>query len=220
MMALGGGVAGLWGGVLVGGASRRMGESKQLLRFRGVTLLERAAAALAPHVTGVVLLGNGPMPEGAAGLPRLADIVLASVGRGAGPTSAAGTGSPTPPAGAGPLAGMLAALRWKPEAAWVFAPCDLPRIDAAAVAWLVGERRPDRWAVVPRPEPGGPLHALFALYEPQARRLLEDLAAGGGRAPRLVAGHSRVAVVTPPAEIAGAWRGVNTREDLAALAGE
>ena len=192
-----------------------MGESKQLLRFRGVTLLERAAAALAPHVAGVVLLGDGPVPEGAAGLPRLADVALAR-----GRTSAANARSPTPHAGAGPLAGMLAALRWKPEAAWVFAPCDLPRIDAAAVAWLVGERRPDRWAVVPRPEPGGPLHALFALYEPAARRLLEDLAAGGGRAPRLVAGHSRVAVVTPPAEIAGAWRGVNTREDLAALAGE
>jgi molybdenum cofactor guanylyltransferase len=220
MTVPGGRSADLWGGVLVGGASRRMGEPKQLLRFRGVTLLERAVAALAPHVAGVALLGDGPVPEGAADLPRVPDIALARVGRGAEPTSAADARKSPPPAGAGPLAGMLAALRWKPDVAWIFAPCDLPLIDAAAVAWLIGERRPDRRAVVPRPEADGPVHALFALYEPAARRLLEDLAAGGGRAPRLVATDPRVAVVTPPADLAPCWRGVNTRAELEALGGE
>ena len=225
MTTSGGRSADLWGGVLVGGASRRMGEPKQLLRFRGATLLELAVAALAPHVAGVVLLGDGPVPEGVAGLPRLTDVVLPRASRGAERTSvtsatpAADPRTSAPPPGAGPLAGMLAALRWKPDAAWIFAPCDLPLIDARAVAWLVGERRPDRRVVVPRPEAGGPLHALFALYEPEARPLLEDLVAAGGRAPRLIAGHPEVAVVIPPPARAGAWRGVNTRAELATLGG-
>jgi molybdopterin-guanine dinucleotide biosynthesis protein A len=205
MPASGSGVGtAIWGGVLVGGASRRMGEPKQLLRFRGVTLVERAVAALTAHMAGVALLGDGAVPEALAGLPRVADVELPVARGGRGP-------------GAGPLAGMLAALRWKPQAAWIFAPCDLPEIGPEAVAWLLAQRRPERWAVVPRPEPDGPVHAVFALYEPPARRLLEDLAAGGRRAPRRVAGDPRVAVVAPPAGLARAWRGVNARADLAAF---
>lgn len=195
----------VWGGVLIGGASRRMGTPKQLLTVGGKTLLEQAVAALAPHVAAIAILGGGPVPEACSHLPRLADAPLPE-----GPSRVAG-------GGAGPLAGLLAALRWKPEAAWVFAPCDLPRIEPAAVAWLLAERRPDRDAVLARPDPDGPVHALFALYEPAARRLVEDLAAAGGRAPRLLAGLPRVAVVVPPPALAPAWQGVNSPADLAGL---
>lgn len=201
-----------WGGVLIGGASRRMGEPKQLLRHRGATLLELAVAALAPHVAGVAILGAGAVPAGVASLARLADAELPP------PVNAEPA---TPPlgshAGAGPLAGILAALRWKPEATWIIAACDLPEIAPEAVAWLLAQRRPDRRAVLPRPRSDGPVHPLFALYEPAARSLLEDLAATGGRAPRLVTGHPQVAVVAPPAHLARCWRGVSTRADLAAL---
>lgn len=184
-----------------------MGEPKQLLRLGGSTLLERVVDALAAHCAGVALLGAGPVPPGVAALPRLADAALPE----------AGAGAPGP-GGGGPLAGILAALRWRPAATWVVAPCDLPEISAAAVAWLLAQRRPDRWAVLPRPLAGGPLHPLFALYEPAARGVLEGLAAAGRRAPRFAADHPRVAVVTPPADLAACWRGVNTPAELAALA--
>jgi molybdenum cofactor guanylyltransferase len=183
-----------------------MGEPKQLLRVGGSTLVERAVEALAAHCGCVALLGDGPVPPAVAGLPRLADAPLPGAGTGA-----------SRPAGGGPLAGILAALRWRPEAAWVVAPCDLPAIDPEAVAWLLAQRRPQRWAILPRPEPEGPIHALFALYEPGALTVLEELAATGRRAPRLAAAHPRIAVVVPPAALARAWRGVNTPEELAAL---
>ena len=203
----------VWGGVLIGGASRRMGEPKQLLRFRGRTLLETATAALAPHVAGLALLGAGPVPAAAAALPRLADAPL--------PEGSGGereqADAERAPAGAGPLAGLLAALRWRPDAAWVFAPCDLPWIASEAVAWLLAQRAPARWAVLPRPSPDGPVHPLFALYEPAARAVLEELAAAGRRAPRFAAEHPRVAVVPVPPPLARCWRGVATRDDLAAL---
>lgn len=191
----------VWGGLLVGGASRRMGTPKQLLEVGGVTLAERAAAALRPHVSGLVALGAGELPPSLDGVERLPDAALDGDRGG-------------PPAG--PLAGMLAALRWRPEAAWVVVPCDLPAVEPAAVEWLAGQRQPGIWAVLPRLGDGPP-EPLLALYEPEARGLLEALAAApaAGRAPHRLAGDPRVATPRVPAALARCWAGVNTPEELA-----
>jgi molybdopterin-guanine dinucleotide biosynthesis protein A len=190
----------LYGGLLVGGASRRMGRPKALLATAGGTLAERAAAALRPAVERLVLLGDGPVPPLLAGLPRLADAVL--------PGAADGP--------AGPLAGLLAALRWAPEAAWVLCPCDLPAVRPAAVRWLASQRRPERLAVLPRAVPDGPPEPLLALYEPGVRPAVEALAAAGGRAPRRLADAAGVAVVEVPPELADCWRDADTPDELAA----
>lgn len=180
-------------GVLIGGASRRMGTPKQLLRHGDATLLERTVATLAGRLGEVVLLGDGPVPEGCRHLRHLSDSSGSS----------------------GPLAGMLAAHRWAPEHAWLFCPCDLPDLDSRAIDWLLGQRRPGRWAVLPRTEGG--LEPLLALYEPQARALVERLAGTGERAPRLLAEHPKVAAVPVPAGLAHCWRCVNTPDDLRSL---
>jgi molybdopterin-guanine dinucleotide biosynthesis protein A len=214
------GPAPVWGGVLIGGAGRRMGAPKQLVRHDGATLAERAVAALVAHAEGVALLGAGAVPAALDALPRLADAELAGgVGAGARGSGAGPAAADSAADAGGPLAGMLAAVRWRPDAAWVFAPCDLPAIAPEAVAWLLGERRPGRWAVLPRTAPGAPVEPLFALYEPPAHRLLEELAAAppAGRAPRRLAGHPRVAVVTVPPALARCWAGANTPAELAAL---
>jgi molybdopterin-guanine dinucleotide biosynthesis protein A len=185
-----------------------MGRPKQLLDYRGESLVELAAAALAPHVEAVVLLGAGEVPAALRTLPRLADAMLPRAEK---------FRVETARSGGGPLAGMLAAFDHRPAAAWVFAPCDLPLLRPAAVAWLLSQRREDRWAVLPRPVEGGPVSPLLALYEPPARRLLAELAAAGTPAPRLLAADPRVATPVPPPELAGCWRGVNTPQELAAL---
>jgi molybdopterin-guanine dinucleotide biosynthesis protein A len=183
----------LLGGILVGGGSARMGRPKQLLMHGGTTFLETVAKALEPSVQRVVLLGSDSIPRSCEHLPRLAD----------------------PPGVDGPLAGMLAALRWAPGCAWIFAACDLPKLAPAAVEWLAEQRTPGRWAVVP--DCGRGVEPLLALYEPQARGLLEALSASGGRAPRQIAAHEKVAVLEPPADLRGCWRNINTPDDLAAL---
>jgi molybdenum cofactor guanylyltransferase len=194
----------LFGGLLVGGASRRMGRAKALLEVGGTTLAERAAAALAPHVARVVLLGGGPVPPALAGLARLADAALD------GPDGAAAdTVEP-----AGPLAALLAALRAEPAAAWVLSPCDLPAVRPEAVAWLAAQRRPGRRAVMARLAPGAPPEPLLALYEPSMRPAVEALAAAGGRAPRLLAGLDGVAVLAPPPDLADCWHDVDLPEHL------
>ncbi len=181
------------GVVLVGGESRRMGKPKQLLWHGGITLVERAVEAMRPHVEQVVLAGSGPVPDGLRDLRRL----------------------PDPPGVAGPLAGLLAAMRWAPESAWVVAACDMPRISGEAVRWLFEQRRPGTWAVLPRSR-SGRIEALLAVYEPQSRPLLEAQAAAGRWGPRHLAENDRVVCPTPPAELAGAWKNVNTPEEMLA----
>ena len=197
----------LLGGLLVGGGSRRMGSPKALIEVGGVSLAERAAAALAPHVGRVVLLGAGPVPAALTGLARLADAPLAPDG----------VSRPADPrAGAGPLAALLAALRAEPAAAWVLCPCDLPAVRPEAVAWLLAQRRPERRAVMARLDPAAPPEPLLALYEPAIRPAVEAQVAAGGRAPRLLADLPGVALLTPPAELADCWRDADRPEDLAA----
>jgi molybdopterin-guanine dinucleotide biosynthesis protein A len=225
-----------------------MGAPKALIEVGGTTLAERAAAALAPHVERVVLLGGGPVPAALAGLERLPDAPLAprppgGLAAAAAPPSgsdqqppldlaaeaaatplAAGDSTPAreparpavaaPPAGAGPLAALLAALRAEPGAAWVLCPCDLPAVRPEAVAWLVAQRRPGRRAVMARLAAAAPPEPLLALYEPSIRAAVEALAAAGGRAPRLLAGLAGVALLAPPAEIADCWHDADLPEHL------
>ncbi|MDQ7007077.1 MAG: molybdopterin-guanine dinucleotide biosynthesis protein B [Acidobacteriota bacterium] len=185
----------LYGGILVGGRSRRMGQDKAGLEYRGERFVDRVAAALAPHVEQTFLLGAGR--SGAGHFPSL----------------------PDPPGIEGPLAGLLAAVRWAPGAAWLIAACDLPLVHSEAAGWLLHQRRPGTWGVLPRLDPAVPekVEPLFALYEPQTAGLLAALAATGPLAPRRLATHPKIAAPTPPEPLRDAWRNVNTPGDLDAL---
>jgi len=89
--------------VLVGGASSRMGRDKASIRVGDATLAGRVAAALRAAGADPVVTVGGPGADVADEVP-----------------------------GAGPLAGVLAALRWSPAAVVVVAPCDLVSPDPAA----------------------------------------------------------------------------------------
>ncbi len=183
----------LYAGVLVGGGSRRMGQPKQLLSYEGKAFVERAVDVLGKRAERVVLLGDGEVPEELSELPRL----------------------PDPPGLAGPLAGILGALRWAPDATWMVTACDQPLVDVEALDWLSEYRKPGTWAVLPTgrkgPEP------LLALYDARARTILESMASAGVLAPRRLADHARVATPPLPAERRDAWRGINTPDEYDAL---
>lgn len=186
----------LLGGVLVGGQSRRMGRPKQLIEIGGTTMIEHVVAALDEEVEEILLLGAGRVPEALEGLSRIAD--------------AKGFG--------GPMAGVLGAMRAEPEASWVVAPCDLPLLRPEAVRWLVSWRRSGAWVVFPTLE--GLVEPLLALYEPEARALLEEAAADGEHALRCLASKPRAATAEVPASLRQCWLNANTpREIVALLAG-
>ncbi len=180
----------LRGGLLLGGTSRRMGTPKQMLMHQGRAWAEWVAEAMLAHVDEICLLGRGPVPESLRQWPQLPD--------------APGLG--------GPLAGMTAALRWDPAASWLFLPCDVPLMNAEALAWLLDQRVPGRWAVMPRMEGSEHVEPLGAWYDP---RLGPTLAACRG--PREAAKHEKVGRPTIPAAHSQCWRGFNTAKEAADL---
>ena len=88
----------------------------------------------------------------------------------------------------------------------------MAQIGVDAVRWLLGERRPGRWAVLPRT--GDRIEPLLAVYEPQALSLLDGLLAAGGAAPRELAGSPRIHTPTIPCSLSARWTNVNRQADL------
>jgi molybdopterin-guanine dinucleotide biosynthesis protein MobB len=196
----------LLAGLLVGGKSSRMGRPKQLLKFGMSTLGEIAADALSSGLgeadaacgsglvhSNVIVLGAGSLPRALEELIRLPDA----------------------PGLAGPLAGLLAAHRWAPRAAWILAACDHPWLNAAEIRWLVGQRRPGAWAILPRQPDGHPCPTL-ALYEPQALTVLErSLVTHGADKVRMAELFDHPRTVIGP-QFTRATVNVNTPEELLA----
>lgn len=145
------------GVVLAGGRSRRMGgEDKSLLLLNDQTLLERAAARLAPQVETLVISANAPPGQYAQfHAPVVADTVDGFVG---------------------PLAGLLAGMEWArvnvPRATRIVSVAvDTPFFPPDLVARLSAAAGHDR---VVAASSRGRMHPVFALAP---IRLSDDLAA-------------------------------------------
>jgi len=189
----------LYGGVLVGGMSSRMGSAKQLMLFGGRTMGEIAAVALGGTLSRksdsrIVALGGGNLPGALGGHAQLPDS----------------------PGFSGPAAALVSAHRWCPEAAWIVAACDHPWLRAEHAGWLAAQRQPGRWAVIPRQRDGHPCPTL-ALYEPQAlealeRKAREDPECNARPAMLLESSHTFLPEI--PDELKDGWKNVNTPEEL------
>jgi len=184
----------LYGGLLVGGMSSRMGEAKQMLEFGGCMLGQIAADALSRAVgeDRVVALGTGKLPDALHEVKRIADA----------------------PGLSGPTAALIAAHRWNPAVAWVVSACDHPWIRGEHVQWLLSQRRPGRWAVIPK-QRDGYASTMLALYEPQALEALERLTRVEDNAsPRALLKMEKCYSPEIPEELADGWKNVNTREEF------
>lgn len=188
------------GVLLAGGLARRMGGGdKPLLRLGGRTLLECARDRLAPQCVDLMLNANGdPARFARFGLPVVADTL---------------------PGHPGPLAGILAGLRWaarhQPEARDVLSlPADTPfaPLDLAA---RLGEARGARAAVACAAS-GGRLHPAVALWPVALADALEAALRAGERRVRGWAERQGLAVCTFAAAPFDPFLNVNTPADLAA----
>ena len=181
-------------GILIGGQSTRMGRPKHLIRHEGHTWLEWTIAKVRPFVSDIALLGSGEVPRKLDGVVALPDVRDAE-GRNDRPS--------------GPLAGMLAAMRWQPLSSWLFIACDLPWLSGTAVEWLLTTRKPGVWATLPRLRGSQGVEPLLAHYDFRARHLLEAC-----RGPAEIAASRKVITPEPPESIVAAWTNINTPTDL------
>lgn len=181
----------LLGGVLIGGASRRMGRPKQLLEIADRSFAERVVDVLAPRVREVVLLGAGEVTASLSSLARLPDA----------------------PGVAGPLAGILAALESLPEAAWLIVACDQPWLDGALLDWLIALRTPERDAILPRTD-AGRVHPFPGIYEPALLHRLRAHVGAGGSSLQPLGRDPKTFSPLVPEPLRACLRDVDRPEDL------
>ena len=168
------------GVILAGGQSRRMGGGdKGLLDLAGKPMLAHVVERLAPQVGRIVLNANGdPGRFAASGLPVVADPL---------------------PGFPGPLAGVLAGMRWSranaPAARWIVtAAGDAPLLpqDLVARCLLALQDRPGAIALA---QSAGGLHPVIGLWPVALADDLEaELAAGVRKVLAWTDRHGTVAV--------------------------
>lgn len=166
-----------------------MGAPKHLLLKNGETWLERTVELLQQVTERIVIVGAGAVPDDLPDHVRLPDV----------------------PDVFGPMAGILAAMRWAPQASWLVAACDLPDLTIDALHWLLSTRAPGIWATLPKLEEDPDIEPLLAHYDFRSHLLLEDLAAERDFCPGHIASYPQVISPTPLPHLTSAWRNVNTQ---------
>jgi len=154
----------LYGLVLSGGKSTRMGTDKGLIEYHGVPQREHLY-----HLLGKVCertyisLRAEQETETPFGFATIADEDVVR----------------------GPFNGILSAHNRHPEVAWLVLACDLPLMDLKGLQQLIKERDPEKFATSfaneedPLPEP------MCAIWEPKAfQNAIRYLQAGNGTCPR------------------------------------
>ncbi|MCL2789645.1 MAG: molybdenum cofactor guanylyltransferase [Desulfobulbus sp.] len=182
----------VWGCVLIGGKSSRMGRPKHLLRWEDRTWIERTVALLRLRAEQVIIAGSGYLPPTLAEIPRVDDV----------------------PGLEGPLAGILSAFRHYPDISWLMAACDLPDLEEGALQWLLDSRAPGVLAILPDLVGDGRVEPLMAYYDRQCRSLLETMAATGQRRMQWLRQAAGVVTPQPPAVLRPSWHNVNTPQEL------
>ena len=183
----------VWGCILIGGRSSRMGHPKHLLDSgEGTSWLERSVEVLTSQVTNIVLSGGGKIPAALDSLERIDDIADRS----------------------GPLAGISAVVKAYPFVSWIVMACDMPDITIESIKWIIAQRKVGRLAVIPYNRVTGRIEPLYGWYDFRSAPLLESLAVKGEMRVHRIGQCHGVFKPVIPGRLAGAWRNVNRPEDI------
>lgn len=182
----------LWGLVLAGGRSRRMGADKALLEKDGRTQLARTVDLLDRFLERVFVSAR---PDQAQDPERQRHALIVDRYE-----------------NLGPVAGILSAMREYPDVDWLVVACDLPNVDDDTIGALLEGRIADRPFIAFRsvyddlPEP------LCAIYGRGAAARIAEFVDAGVKCPRKMMIRSDSVLLTQPHP--NALDNVNTPEDL------
>ena len=181
----------LYGCVLIGGKSTRMGRPKHLIETDGKTWLARTIEYFEQNTSTVVISGAGQLPDELSDYARLPDV----------------------PDARGPMSGLWSMMRWSPRGSWLVAAGEMPDLTPEAVAWLASARTPGKWAIMPKVGEKG-VEPLLAYYNFRFGDLLETQAAQNNHRLNDLALNNEVATPAVPPELTEAWRNANSPQDL------
>ena len=164
----------LYGLVLAGGKSQRMGEDKGLIDYHGLPQREYLAQQLAGTCGKVFYSLRSGLEAPVSG-----EVIRDSI------------------SGLGPYGAILSAYREHPNAAWLVVACDLPLLDREGLQTLAQKRNPSKLATAfHNPATGWP-DPLVTIWEPRAYTVLLQFLAQGYSCPRKVLINSAVEVLQP-----------------------
>ena len=184
----------VYGLVLAGGESRRMGRDKALLSRGGKSQLAHIAALL-DDVVDEVFVSTRREQEGDTERARFRQIVDRFEG-------------------VGPVAGILSALQEQPQVDWLVVACDLPNIDVETLRHLLDNRGETQPFTAFKSSHDGLPEPLCALYRPGAAAIIEAFVDEGIVCPRKILIRSDTQLLEQPNP--RALDNVNTPDDLAA----
>lgn len=186
----------VFGAVLIGGKSSRMGSPKQLLvDAAGQTWLERTCRRLEKCVERVVISGSGALPDSLPGFEVIDDL----------------------PGIPGPLAGIAAVLAAYPHVSWLIVACDMPNITVEAIEWVLAQRAVGSSAVIPCNELTAMAEPLFAWYDSCCLAIIAQMIGAGEYRPRRIVKAAPVHCVMIPAHLRICWQNVNDRQAFKGL---
>ncbi len=183
----------VYGLVLAGGQSRRMGQDKALLRRGGKSQLEHVVSMLdelLPEVFVSVRADQADEPERAK-FPQVVDRFDDM----------------------GPVAGVLSALEEHPGADWLVVACDLPNVDAGTIEFLLENIDTSRPFTAYESSHDGLPEPLCAVYRCGSAGILKGFVDEGLTCPRKMLIRSDTRLLKHPDP--RALDNVNTPTDLA-----
>lgn len=166
----------LYGLVLAGGRSVRMGQDKSQLVYRENRPQREAALDLLRPVCERVFLSLALPPESNA-IPAIVDHYP----------------------GTGPLNAILSAFETHREVAWFILACDLPFLDQAAISLLAKRRSTAHAATAFRSEYLNAPDPLCAIWEPILEPILQTAFHDGARCPTDFLKAQSIHLIEPPA---------------------
>ncbi len=184
----------VYGLVLAGGQSRRMGRDKALLDRGGQSQLAFAVELLSDCVGRVFVSTRADQADDAERgqfeqvVDRYDDL--------------------------GPLAGILSAMEEHPDVDWLVAACDLPNIDARTILYLLDHRTTRKPFVAYASSYNGLPEPLCALYGEGSETVLRESVKEGIICPRKIMIRSDTLLLDQPDP--NALDNINTPDDLAA----
>lgn len=181
--------------ILAGGQSRRMGNDKALLPWKGVSLLEHGCRTALETSNRVLVVGR----------ERPADFPLEEI-----------TFLPDEAPDLGPLGGLKTALSWAQKedfSAVLTIACDLPLLTSGALKWLQDSTDFDALEDGLIVYSGQQLEPLFSFYNVSCLPLVERQLAKNKRSLHTLVTTGNFQFIDAPPEIAHQLMNANSPED-------
>lgn len=182
----------IWGLVLSGGMSKRMGQDKALIEIDGNTQLNKTHTLLQNHLPEVFVSSRA---DQSADNERKKYKQIYDVYN-----------------NIGPLAGILSAMQEHPEVDWLVVACDLMNLDDKTIDYLIENYHPKDKIIAYKSEYNGLPEPLCAIYSASAKSLLDESVNRKVICPRKILINSNAKLLTQPNP--SALENFNTPEDL------